>query len=261
MIYCSNCGKELKEGTKFCTSCGQPPTGDVSEQSHVTNSNGSAAQRAAALNLGSLNIDKEKISAMSKGYFTYLKETLFHPTTSFTKEASSNGLIQFVLLALLEMLIVWLASSSMSSYNVFGFKEALILLFFLLIFHFASVGVVYLVQKLILKNQDSFTKVATQYGGFFSGVVVLHALIFVVTLFSTSGSVEFLTLLIYLALFLSMLAFTAYLLGSPNTSKIDSTYIVAIGYFVLLITWFILFRISSAVVVNTFKQMMYRYMY
>ena len=32
-MFCENCGKELSEGAKFCSACGRPVNGDLSEGS------------------------------------------------------------------------------------------------------------------------------------------------------------------------------------------------------------------------------------
>jgi len=181
MKYCGNCGKEVKEGAKFCNNCGSTTAiGETPSQQADTTKN------EQVINLSSINIDKEKLSNMSHSYFSYFKTTLAKPSESFYESSSINGVIQFVLLSLIQVVGLWFLAIDSYSYQYvqMGFGTLFGLFLALLIFNFLSVFVVQGVKKVAYKSDDSFLATATQYGGFFTTSIILQGIIMLLALIS-----------------------------------------------------------------------------
>lgn len=243
MKYCSNCGKEVKEGAKFCNSCGAITAAEKAPNQQVD-----SIKSEQVINLSSINIDKEKISKMSNGYFTYFKTTLVKPSESFYETASINGVIHFVLLSLIQVISLWFLSLDSYSYQYvsIGFGTLLGLLLALVLFNFLSVFVVHGVKKVAYKSGDSFLATTTQYGGFFTALIVLQGIIMLFSLISGEEFAVLISILYLLSLVISFFAFANYLYKSDATVKMDKFYVGIIATLILLFVWFIVARIGAA---------------
>ncbi len=247
MKYCANCGKELKEGAKFCNNCGSTTTiGEgPSQQADSTKSE-------QVINLSSINIDKEKLSNMSHGYLSYFKTTLAKPSESFHESSSINGMIQFVLLSLIQVVGLWFLAIDSYSYQYvqMGFGTLFGLFFALLIFNFLSVFVVHGVKKGAYKSDDSFLITATQYGGFFTASIILQGIIMLLALISGEEFAVMISILYLLAFIISSFAFANYLYKSDTSEKMDKFYVGIIATVLLFFVWFIVARIGAATVMT-----------
>lgn len=243
MKYCSNCGKEVKEGSKFCNSCGA-----ITATEGVPNQQVDSSKSEQVINLSSINIDKEKLSKMSNGYFSYFKTTLVKPSESFHETASINGVIHFVLLSLIQVISLWFLSLDSYSYQYVSidFGTLLGLLIALVLFNFLSVFVVHGVKKVAYKSNDSFLATTTQYGGFFTALIVLQGIIMLFSLISGEEFAVLISILYLLSLVISFFAFANYLYKSDATVKMDKFYVGIIATLILLFVWFIVARIGAA---------------
>ncbi|MFL2134415.1 zinc-ribbon domain-containing protein [Desemzia sp. FAM 23990] len=250
MKYCSNCGNEIKEGAKFCNGCG---ANTISEE--MPNHQPSSTKGEQVINLSAINIDKEKISTMSHGYFAYFKTTLVKPSKSLNEGSSINGVIQFILLSLIQVLSVWFLSMDSYSYSYvsIGFRMLLGVFLLLTLFNFLSVFVVHGVKKLFYQSEHSFLTTATQYGGYFSSSVLLHAIIMVLALITGVGFADFMSILYILSFMVSFFAFANYLYKSDGKSKMDRFYVGIIATLVLFLVWFVVARIGSETVVSVLE--------
>lgn len=243
MKYCANCGKEVKEGSKFCNSCGA-----ITATGEVPNQQVDSPKSDQVINLSSINIDKERLSKMSNGYFSYFKTTLVKPSESFHETASINGVIHFVLLSLIQVISLWFLSLDSYSYQFvsMSFGTLLGLLLALVLVNFLSVFVVHGVKKVAYKSTDSFLATSTQYGGLFTALIVLQGIIMLLSLISSEEFAVLISILYLLSLVISVFAFVNYVYKSETLVKIDKFYIGIIAALVLFIVWFIVARIGAA---------------
>lgn len=242
MEYCKNCGNELKEGVLFCTNCGQK----VDEDINVNNQNTSSE------NVATISIDTERISKVSKSYWSYFMRTLKHPTSSFKEEASYYGIIQLSIMSLLATLsLTTVASNFGATFSMF-FRA----LISFLIWNFGSAGVVYGVTKLFANTKESFMSMTAKYAGLFSSVLLLQAIMFVMGILIPSGVSIFSAILLIVAISLSSLAFTIYIYESSKESKIDRLYILLIAYFIM----FIFMTLVSSIIVDSVLAELFNYL-
>lgn len=245
MKYCSNCGNQIKEGAKFCNECGTNTTNEATPN----HQNGSSSGEQI-INLSAINMDKEKISTMTHGYFSYLKNTLIKPSESLNEGSSANGVIQFILLSLIQVLSVWFLSMDSYSYSYvsIGFKMLLGIFILLTIFNFLSAFVVHGVKKIAYRSEDSFYTTTTQYGGFFSSSVLLHTMVMLLALITGTEFADFMGVLYILSFIISFFAFANYLYKCDGKPKMDKFYVGVIATLVLFLVWFIVIRIGAETV-------------
>lgn len=254
MKYCPDCGNELKEGAKFCNACGS----NIAAERAVPQQT-SAVKGEQVINLSAINIDKERISDLSNNYFTYFKDTLVHPSESFHKETSYNGIIQFVLLSFIQVLSFLFVS--FDSYFSMTFGMFLGLFLTLTLFNFLSVFVVHGVKKFVYRASGSFLKTSTQYGGLFSSYVLLHTIIMLVTLFVGADSSPLAVISSLLSVVVAIFAFAIYLYIDENKPKLDKFYVGVIATLVLFLVWFIVLRLGSTAIISLLEGYMSDIMY
>lgn len=249
MVYCANCGKEMKEGAKFCGACGTP-VGETQVTVETTNAGGGATASR-------INIDKEEIEKISKGYFAYFMKTLKKPSSSFEEGDSINGIIQFVLLAFLQIFTVWRVTQNPYYSMPFGMIVGTLL--FLVAFHFVPVLASFGMKKLVLKEEVTFKEVATQYGGMLSIVVALQLVVTIAALLSFGPA--FMSFFLVLSSIFASVGFVAYNYMSAHTTSIDNLYIVVLTGFIVVILWSILMSLGAATVIDGLTDVINRYMY
>ena len=138
MPFCNNCGKEVKEGTKFCSGCGASLTGETpSSNTHQNNISGTPCPQcgsivpfgnAACTKCGSLLNPDKHTTAIVLGYICSIFIPLFgiifgiYLLTRPNKEVHKHGIIM-IILSVVMVVIWWLIFSymaytrSMSYYN------------------------------------------------------------------------------------------------------------------------------------------------
>ena len=150
MPYCSNCGKELKEGTKFCSGCGAPQTDETpTSDTQQNNSSGIPCPKCGSIipfgnvactNCGSLLNPDKHTAAIVLGYICSVFLPLFgiifgiYLLTRPNKDVHKHGIIMIVL-SIVIAIIWWLFFSYMaytssmryynsypSSYNSYGYN-------------------------------------------------------------------------------------------------------------------------------------------
>ena len=129
MPYCSNCGKELKEGTKFCSGCGAPQTDETpSSATQQNNTSGTVCPKCGSIipvgnvactNCGSLLNPDKHTTAIVLGYICSVFLPLFgiiigiYLLTMPNKDVHKHGIIMIVL-AIVMTIIWWLFFSYMA---------------------------------------------------------------------------------------------------------------------------------------------------
>ncbi|WP_027108979.1 zinc ribbon domain-containing protein [Lacticigenium naphthae] len=242
MKFCSNCGNELKAATKFCSECGKPVDGSAT----VTDEK----PGQTIINLDAMNIDKEQVGTLAADYWDYFLQTVKNPSSSFKKAESANGIIQFALMSLFSSItLTFLATNVFSASMELFFKSFL----FFLAFNFGSTGIVMLVKKVFYTATVNYKTLLTQYGGLFSGFILLQSILLLFIAVAPLGLIVPSTILFAGTVTLAMTNFTVYLYQDKNSAKIDRIYIALIGNLIMLLVFIILGRTGVFAAVEEFS--------
>ena len=135
MPFCNNCGKEVKEGTKFCSGCGASLTDETPTQH--SNISGTPCPKCGSIipfgnvactNCGSLLNQDKHTAAIVLGYIFSIFVPLLgiiigiYLLTRQNKDVHKHGIIM-IILSIVMAVIWWLAfsymayTSSMNYYN------------------------------------------------------------------------------------------------------------------------------------------------
>lgn len=254
MNYCPNCGAQIREGAKFCNSCG---FNLKEEQNNYHKENSDTSEDIA--NSSVITIDKARVSKASKGYLSYFIQTLREPTTSFNETNSFYGFVQFFLISLVHSLSILFAT--LTSYIQLSFGTFLGLFLLTYIGSFISFIIIFGIRTLLQKSSDSFGKTVSQYSGFFSSYLAMQIIVMIFNLIAPEQFIVFSLILTILSGIVSLSAFTAYIYGSTNKGKVDNFYITIIGYILLVLGGIIIYRISTAVAFNIIQDLISNFQY
>ena len=148
MPFCDKCGKQVKPGTKFCSGCGNPLTGEnKTENSQQTTTGGIPCPKCGSLipngniactKCGNLLNQDKHTTAIVIGYICSVFLPLFgiifgiYLLTRPNKDVHKHGIIMIVL-AIVMVIIWWLVFSYMAYtsrmsyynnyYNSYGYND------------------------------------------------------------------------------------------------------------------------------------------
>jgi len=245
MNYCPNCQSEVKENAKFCTNCGYNLKEYQTERSYEVKKNGTYVNEKQPIQTST---SQENISKAAKEYWGYFKRTLLHPSNSFKEDGNNfNGIIQFSLMAILLTLTSFFFSLM---WNGGGFSMFFGSLVYNLFFIFATVSIIFLLRKTLHNSQTSFKETTSQFGGLFSGIIILSAIYLLMTMIAPIGLIVPILLISLLIVMFSIAAFNIYLFSSTQKGKIDSYYITLIGNLIMMIFTIVIIRIAFSYVLN-----------
>lgn len=245
MEYCTECGNQLKETTKFCSKCGtpvaemeakvagedgeQPVQPTVTPQTEQTDTTSDRQQGEPTPQASQVAEEDDVVKEYALGYLTYWKDTFIKPTIGFTGQVDwIHGAIN---IGLYTILLGWFVSAMNPTETFFnGLISTIISVAVML-------GILYGLSTVVLLNRTSIYDFIASYG---SMLTLQLALLLIATL---AGPQEgFGALLIMVFAINQLNIFNLYLFKKAKDRKLDRYYQVLGAYVVL---W-----VASIIVVN-----------
>lgn len=216
MMTCNECGNELRETAKFCVNCGATiaQTADISSNEHASEGiSYVSADEEAGSNLGELSLEDAEHYLFD--YLDFIKENLLSPSSIFSQknEVWIFGLVNLILYSVV---------LAMNTYGAF-----FTMFIQMLALQAAFVGVLFVVNKFLIKGTDSYLDALGKYGGMVSGQIILFLLIWFFGVDSGFGS-----FLIMIASIYQLLIFNVYIFESQTDEKrkVDNYYQLILSY-------------------------------
>lgn len=258
--FCPNCGAKLKPGAKFCTSCGYDLT-QFNARSQQT-SQGSSQGQSTHQRVSNPNVEAAK--NYSTNYFSWLWDSIKHPSqtdlsvnkffgaTSFVVSALLIGLISMVGLYRIINAINSFESDLGSLFSEFsgtsssseaaseaasssptgsGFSIFLKIFIITLIFTAMFVLVGWLVRRYMIGDEkETYLGFATRLAGYtnFSLIFLLLALVFIALLNALAGG-ALLFLFLSLAITTFSIGYSYTILEFKQTRGLDKVYALLIA--------------------------------
>lgn len=162
MKYCSNCGAKLKDGAKFCTSCGQAIVQKTEPQPKAVEQAEATAQPQPAPAVKTAVVNNEKMKQVAGNYWSWLASACKKPFTpqegpkyagviTLLIEGILFGLAILLLIRKIARAVMSIADVLFNSYirieGQEGFSVAFAFFLVTVIVAFVMIGVNYLVEK------------------------------------------------------------------------------------------------------------------
>lgn len=166
MKYCANCGAKLKDGAKFCTSCGQAIVQKTEPQPKAVEQAEATAQPQPAPAVKTAVVNNEKMKQVAGNYWSWLASACKKPFTpqegpkyagaiTLLIEGILFGLSIMLLIKKIARAVMSVAGASINSFNSdiptiesrVGFYEFFAFFLITVIVAFVMIGVNYLVEQ------------------------------------------------------------------------------------------------------------------
>lgn len=228
MMICNECGNELRDTAKFCVQCGTK----VDQKTKIQAGESERAENSSTLEMEETNSENSKsqldtIEFYAFDYFDFIKETLISPSSVFSKEGEiwKFGVTNLIIYSII------LAINNYEPFFGAFFGYAILQVIF--------VGLLFLINKFILKGKDTFLDALGKYGGLISGQMIIFLLMQFVGIDSALGGILF-----FVTLLNQLLIFNLYVLNSQTTEKkrFDNYYQLLVSYIPLIALTFFLFK-------------------
>ena len=267
MNKCPNCGSDIKEGAKFCTSCGyQLVQGNVNNTVNTTNTTNVDRARQT--------VDTDRMKEVSMSYWDWLVTSWKHP---FKVEAGEKytGLvtlaIEGVMFALSVMILVrkiagafvessnsimsfFSGGSSSSTSNPVGFNVFVVFFLAVFIAALAIIGAVLLIEKGFSDSNKEYLDLVNEVAHKTSSLVLLNAVLFVYSFIVSNVSVNSVVLIDVVLGLMSMIWVIGILSVAfeLKETKMDNIYVGLVIY----IAHMIIISIAGWIVVNHYAGML-----
>lgn len=261
MNKCPNCGSDIKEGAKFCTSCGyQLVKGNVNNTINT--------------NRPKQSVDTDKMKEVSMNYWNWLVASWKHPFKVETGEKYS-GLatlaIESVMFALSVMILVrkitgafvessnsivsfFSGETSSSTSNPVGLNVFIVFFLAVFIAALAIIGAVFLIEKGFSNSNRNYLDLVNEVAHKTSSLVLLNAVLFVYSFIVSNANVNS-VVLVDVVLGLMSIIWVIGILSVAlelKESKIDNIYVGLVIY----IAHMIIISIAGWIVVNHYSSML-----
>lgn len=267
MNKCPNCGSDIKEGAKFCTSCGyQLVQGNVNNTVNTTNTTN--------VNRARQTVDTDRMKEVSMSYWDWLVTSWKHP---FKVEAGEKytGLvtlaIEGVMFALSVMILVrkiagafvessnsimsfFSGGSSSNTSNPVGFNVFVVFFLAVFIAALAIIGAVLLIEKGFSDSNKEYLDLVNEVAHKTSSLVLLNAVLFVYSFIVSNASVNSVVLIDVVLGLMSMIWVIGILSVAfeLKETKMDNIYVGLVIY----IAHMIIVSIAGWIVVNHYASML-----
>ncbi|MEK4566760.1 zinc ribbon domain-containing protein [Alkalihalobacillus sp. FSL R5-0424] len=230
-MTCAKCGAALPPESKFCEQCGEPvaPSTQQTEEASTIET----APKAP-------NETVEKVTALSKNYWTYFLSNLKAPTQKGFVENQGNVIFATINVALIAFFFAFTLFAQLgfraSSYISLSFSDSFIPgFFFMMIFLAVTIGGLFVTLKVIINSPINLQAFYSRFGESLVVPVALSVLAFISGLIGVGILTSLFLGLLFITIFAIMIMIYQSEVKQASMTKLDPLYGLLALFAVILI--------------------------